>query len=161
MKARRCRTYPFNVRALPRSRATLFRRHGLDQKLGSRSRRGWARAGDQLAVLDLGEGRAQAEQFVLDEERHHFVSPASSSSPSMKPSRSCPRQVACFPGVDVAQSTRCVPEKCDQLAGGKKGLDQLDQVLVFRDIPRRAKAARIEDVFVTFLLRAIEAALSS
>jgi hypothetical protein len=54
-----------------------------------------------------------------------------------------------------------VPEKCDQLAGGKKGLDQLDQVLVFRDIPRRAKAARIEDVFVTFLLRAIEAALSS
>src|SRR5262249_44642620 len=64
------------------SRAWLFRPlvQGLDQKLGGRARRGRVLAGDQLAVLDrvnapvldLREGSAQADQLVLNEERHHL-----------------------------------------------------------------------------------------
>src|ERR1700719_2043566 len=53
---------------------------GINQKLGSRARRGRILAGDQLAVsdrvnapvLDLGKGGAKAHQFVLDKEGHHL-----------------------------------------------------------------------------------------
>src|SRR5215470_1948482 len=64
------------------SRAWLFRLlvQSLDQKLGSRTRRGRVLAGDQLAVpnrvnapvLDLGEDGAEAHQLVLDEEGYHL-----------------------------------------------------------------------------------------
>ena len=52
----------------------------IDQKLGSRTRRGWILAGDQLAVgdrvnapvLHLGKGGTEAHRFVLDKEGYHF-----------------------------------------------------------------------------------------
>src|SRR5262249_52452305 len=52
----------------------------LDQKLGSRARRGRVLASNQLAVLDrvnapvlnLGEDCAEAHQLVLDEEGYHL-----------------------------------------------------------------------------------------
>ena len=45
----------------------------------------------------------------------------------------------------------------DRLAGGKEGLDQLDGVLVFGEIPHRAVAARVEDGVEVFLPDAVEA----
>src|SRR5262249_4376956 len=63
-------------------RAWLFRLlvQSLDQKLGSRARRGRVLAGNQLAVadrvnapvLDLGEDCAEAHQLVLDEEGYYL-----------------------------------------------------------------------------------------
>ena len=45
----------------------------------------------------------------------------------------------------------------DWLAGGKEGLDQLDGVLVFGEIPHRAVAARVEDGVEVFLPDAVKA----
>jgi hypothetical protein len=45
----------------------------------------------------------------------------------------------------------------DWLAGSKEGLDQLDGMPVFGQIPHRAMAARVEDGVEVFLLDAVEA----
>ena len=45
----------------------------------------------------------------------------------------------------------------DWFAGGNEGLDQLDGVLVFGEIPHRAVAARVEDGVEVFLLDAVKA----
>src|SRR5271168_4208093 len=45
----------------------------------------------------------------------------------------------------------------DWLTGGKEGLDQLDGVRVFGEIPHRAVAARVEDGVEVFLLDAVKA----
>jgi hypothetical protein len=52
----------------------------------------------------------------------------------------------------MAQSAWGVADKCDELVSGEEGFDQLDRVLVFREISHRATAARIEDRVVIFLL---------
>src|SRR5215813_12071387 len=43
------------------------------------------------------------------------------------------------------------------LTGSEKGLDQLDRVLIFGEIPHRTVAARIEDGVEAFLLYAVKA----
>src|SRR5262245_36002493 len=43
------------------------------------------------------------------------------------------------------------------LTGGEKGLDQLDRVLIFGEIPHRAVAARIENSIDDLLFDAVEA----
>ena len=45
----------------------------------------------------------------------------------------------------------------DGLAGGNEGLDQLDGVLVFGEIPHRAMAARVENGVEVFLFDTVEA----
>src|SRR5262249_10373087 len=118
--------YPWLFRLLVQS---------LEQKLGSRARRGRVLAGNQLAVLDrvnapvldLGEDCAEAHQLVLDEEGYH-----------------------------LRQAGR-VAKKRNGFAGSEERFDQLDRVLVFREIPHRAMAARIEDGVVVFLSHTVEA----
>src|SRR5258706_11439548 len=56
----------------------------------------------------------------------------------------------------MAQRAGSVADKRDGLSGGEEGLDQLDRVLVFGEIPHRAVAARIEDGVETFLLHAVK-----
>src|SRR5262245_17330275 len=45
----------------------------------------------------------------------------------------------------------------DRLTGGEEGLDQLDRILIFGEIPHRAVAARIEDSIEAFLFDGVEA----
>jgi hypothetical protein len=57
----------------------------------------------------------------------------------------------------VTQRARGMTHDGDWLAGSKEGLDQLDGVLVFGEIPHRAMAARVEDGVEVFLLDAVKA----
>src|SRR5262249_60837718 len=62
------------------------------------------------------------------------------------------------PGVrDVAQHARGMADQRHMLASGEEGLDQLDGVGVFGQIPHWAMAARIEDGIIILLLQALEA----
>jgi hypothetical protein len=45
----------------------------------------------------------------------------------------------------------------DRFAGGNEGLDQIDGVLVFSEIPHRAVAARVEEGVEVLLLDAVKA----
>ena len=58
---------------------------------------------------------------------------------------------------DVTQRAGGMANDGDWLAAGKEGLDQLDGVLVFGEIPHRAVAARVEDGVEVFLLDAVKA----
>jgi len=59
--------------------------------------------------------------------------------------------------LDVAQRSGRMTHDGDGLAGGEEGLDQLDRVLVFGEVPHRAVAARIEQRVEVFLPDAVEA----
>src|SRR5262245_16353294 len=76
-KSRRVQcTCPCLLRAI----SGLFGSKGVDQDLGGRSGRGRVLAGDQQSVsdevdtpvFDFGESGTEAEQLVLNEERHDF-----------------------------------------------------------------------------------------
>src|SRR5215471_15149857 len=58
-------------------------------------------------------------------------------------------------GPDMAQRAGSVADKCNGFAGSEERFDQLDGVLVFREIQHRAMAARIEDGVVVFLSHAV------
>src|SRR5262249_58865201 len=60
-------------------------------------------------------------------------------------------------GLDMAQYAGGVADQGDELACGEEGFDQLDRILVFREVPHRTMAAWIEDGIVVFLFYAIEA----
>src|SRR5215831_5783498 len=149
--------YPWLFRLLVQS---------LEQKLGSRARRGRVLAGNQLAVLDrvnapvldLGEDGAEAHQLVLDEEgdklrqAHRFFLAIGETGHVL----AVDERLA-FRSLDMAQHAGGVADQGDVLAGGEEGFDQLDRVLVFREVPHRTMAAWIEDSVVVFLFYAIEA----
>ena len=48
-------------------------------------------------------------------------------------------------------------DQSNGLSGGKEGLDQLDGIGVFGQVPHRAVAARIEDGVVVLLFHTVEA----
>src|SRR5262249_57776616 len=56
----------------------------------------------------------------------------------------------------MAQHAGSVADKRNGFAGSEERFDQLDRVLVFREIPHRTMAARIEDGVVVFLSDAVE-----
>src|SRR5262249_33546165 len=86
-----------------------------------------------------------------------FVNPTSSSSPSVKPVTFLPWTSGLPLGLDLTQHAGGVADKRDGFAGSEESFDQTDRVLVFREIPHRAMAARIEDGVVVFLFHAVEA----
>src|SRR5262249_8233652 len=59
--------------------------------------------------------------------------------------------------LDVTQYSRGMTNQGDRLTGGEEGLDQLDRILIFGEIPHRAVAARIEDGVEAFLFDGVEA----
>src|SRR5215471_79289 len=148
--------YPWLFRLLVQS---------LEQKLGSRARRGRVLAGNQLAVLDrvnapvldLGEDCAEAHELVLDEEGYHlrqahvfFLAIGEAGHMLAVDERLGSR------GLDMAQRAGGVADQGDELACGEEGFDQLDRILVFREVPHRTVAAWIEDGIVVFLFYAVE-----
>src|SRR5215470_19195716 len=122
------------------SRPWLFRLlvQSLDQKLGSRARRGRVLAGNQLAVLDrvndpvldLGEDCAETNQLVLDEEGYHlrqahgfFLAIGEAGYILAVDERLVSR------GLDMVQHAGGVADQGDGLACGQEGFDQLDRIL--------------------------------
>src|SRR5262249_32240702 len=59
--------------------------------------------------------------------------------------------------LDVTQHSRGMTHQGNWLTGSEKGLDQLDRVLVFGEIPHWTVATRIKDGVEAFLLDAVKA----
>jgi len=59
--------------------------------------------------------------------------------------------------LDVAQDAGRVADQRHRLPGGEEGLDQLDGIGVFGQVPHRAVAARIKDGIVILLFHPFEA----
>jgi hypothetical protein len=121
---------------------------------------------DQQAVADdmrcpvrrLREDGAEFQHLILDKERHDFgeadfffLAIGEAGHLLTLNHRFAVRR------LDVTQCPRGMTHDADGLAGGKEGLDQLDGVLVFGEIPHRAVAARIKDGVEVFLLDAVKA----
>src|SRR5262245_43057617 len=109
-------------------------------------------------VLNLGVSGAEAEQFVLDQERHDLGKADIRLLTVGKPGYllSLDQRLA-GGGLDVPQNAGSMADQRHGLAGGEEGLDQLDGIGVFGQVPHRAVAARIEDGVVVLLFYAIEA----
>src|SRR5215475_3423723 len=109
-------------------------------------------------VLDLGVSGAEAEQFVLDQERHDLgeadIRLLTVGEPGYLLSLD---QRLAGGGLYVPQNAGSMADQRHGLAGGEEGLDQLDGIGVFGQVPHRAVAARIEDGVVVLLFHAIEA----
>src|SRR5262245_1609335 len=144
--------------------ARLFRLKAVDQDLGGRAGRGRVLAGDQqpigydvdAPVLDLREGGTEAEQLVLDEERHDLGETDIRLLTVGEPGHLLALdQRLAGGGLDVAQDAGGMADERHALAGGEEGLDQLDGIGVFGQIPHRAVAARIEYGVVVLLFHAI------
>src|SRR5215469_311613 len=102
----------------------------IDQKLGSRARRGRILTSDQLAVgdgvnapvLDLGKGGTEAHQFVLDKEGYHlrqsylFFLAIGEAGHGL----ALYEQLA-VRGLDMAQRARRVADQREGLTGGQEG----------------------------------------
>src|SRR5262245_16569835 len=59
--------------------------------------------------------------------------------------------------LGVPQHSRCMTHQGNWLTSGEEGLDQLDRILIFGEIPHWAVAARIENSIEAFLFDAVEA----
>src|SRR5262245_2254127 len=146
--------------------ARLFRLEGVDQDLRGRAGRGRVLAGDQqpigddvdAPVLDFREGGTEAEQLVLDEERHDLGQADIRLLAVREPGHllALDERLA-RGGLDVAQRAGGMANQRHVLAGGEEGLDQRDGTGVFGQVPHRAMAARIEDGVVVLLFYAVEA----
>ena len=96
------------------------------------------RVGDDVhaPVLDLGEGRTEAEQLVFDEERDDLGQANSLFLPVGEPSHVLALdQRLAGGGLDVAQHAGGMADQRDWLTGGEEGLDQLDRVRIFGQVP--------------------------
>src|SRR5262249_54946225 len=144
----------------------LFGLKGVDQDLGGRSGRGRVLAGDQQSVgddvdtpvFDLGESGTEAEQLVLDEERHDLGQANIRLLTVGEPGHLLALdQRLAGGGLYVAQDPGGMADQRHKLSGGKKRLDQLDGIRVFGQIPHWTVASRIEDSVVVFLFHTVEA----
>src|SRR5262245_61309276 len=109
-------------------------------------------------VFDLGKGGTEAEQLVLDEERHDLRQPDIGLLTVSEPGHLLPLdQRLAGGGLYMAQDAWGMADQRHRLSGGKEGLDQLDGIGVVGQIPRWAVAARIEDRVVVLLFHTVEA----
>src|SRR5262249_21181556 len=108
--------------------------------------------------FDLGKGGTEAEQFVLDEERHDLGEANIRLLTVGEPGHLLALdQRLAGGGPYVAQDAGGRADQCHWLSGGKSGVDQLDGIGVFGQIPHWAVAARIKDSVVVLLFRTVEA----
>src|ERR1700730_9623658 len=123
------------------------------QRLRGRARRMWILSRDPQAVADnvnlpiglLREDGTQLQHLVFDKEGHHFGEDNLFLLAVGEPGDFLTlHQRLAFRCLDVTQRAGGMTYDGDCFAGGKEGLDQLDGVLVFSEIPHRTVAARVE-----------------
>src|ERR1700722_6623786 len=147
----------------PRSGLLLYGRH--------HCLRSWARGMRvlpryQQAVTDdvrrpvdlLREDSAKLQHLIFDKEGHDFGE-ANLFFLALSKARNflALNQKLAVRRPNVSQRSRGMTHNADWFAGGNEGLDQLDGVVVFGEIPHRAMAARIEDRVEVSLPHAVEA----
>src|SRR5579883_413683 len=139
--------------------------HGSQQRLRRWTGGVGILSGDQEAVADhvrhpvglLGEGRPELEHLVFDQERHDlgetdlFLLAIGEAGHLL----ALDQQLA-FGRLDVMQRAGGMADDADRLAGGNEGLDQLDGIPVFGEVPHRTMPARIEQRVEILLPDAVE-----
>src|SRR6516225_9384801 len=113
---------------------------------------------EDAPVLHFGVSGAEAEQLVFDEERNDLGQANSLLLPVGEPGHVLALdQRLAGGGLDAAPDAGRMADQRHRLPGGEEGLDQLDGIRVFGQVPHRAVAARIEDGIVVLLFHAFEA----
>src|SRR6516225_568331 len=100
---------------------------------------------------------SEAEQLVLDEERHDLGQPKIGLLTVGEAGHLLALdQRLVGGGLYVAQDPGGMADQRHGLSGGKEGLDQPDGIGVFGQIPQWAVATRIEESVVVLLFHAVE-----